>query len=187
LIPHTADTPDTHAANHANEGGQINARNNPLDYEQDNSVLHTGAEPAFAESAPPEINIKEEPQEDDLPSPLDTDKCHSQAPESQKPKLAKEVEVKVWALIFGLPDETDVTRFAEHFIADKLDTDGKAFTVERVADKIREHLRSNEPLEAYVPFVQRCLERVMDLGKSRIEMRISRSAWSPRDLCFPHS
>jgi hypothetical protein len=31
------------------------------------------------------------------------------------------------------------------------------------------------------------LERVMNLGKSRIEMRISRSAWVPRDLCFPHS
>jgi hypothetical protein len=31
------------------------------------------------------------------------------------------------------------------------------------------------------------LERVMNLGKSRIEMRISRSAWFPRDLCFLHS
>src|SRR5215216_3770381 len=31
------------------------------------------------------------------------------------------------------------------------------------------------------------LERVMNLGKSRIEMRIPRSAWFPRDLCFPHS
>src|SRR5215204_3415337 len=31
------------------------------------------------------------------------------------------------------------------------------------------------------------LERVMNLGESRIEMRISRSAWFPRDLCFPHS
>jgi hypothetical protein len=31
------------------------------------------------------------------------------------------------------------------------------------------------------------LERVMNLGKSRIEMRISRSTWSPHDLCFPHS
>jgi hypothetical protein len=30
------------------------------------------------------------------------------------------------------------------------------------------------------------IERVMNLRKSRIEMRISRSAWSPRDLCFPH-
>jgi uncharacterized protein involved in exopolysaccharide biosynthesis len=30
------------------------------------------------------------------------------------------------------------------------------------------------------------LERVMNLGESRIEMRISRSAWFPRDLCFPH-
>src|SRR5215204_999769 len=31
------------------------------------------------------------------------------------------------------------------------------------------------------------LERVMNLGESRIEMRITRSAWFPRDLCFPHS
>ena len=31
------------------------------------------------------------------------------------------------------------------------------------------------------------LERVMNLGESRIEMRISRSAWFPRDLRFPHS
>ena len=95
---------------------------------------------------------------DILPSTLDTDKRHSQSPESPKPKIAKEVEVKVWALIFGLPDETDVARFADHCIADKLDADGEAFTVERVADKIREHLGSNEPLEAYVPFVQRCLD-----------------------------
>jgi hypothetical protein len=151
--PHTADTPDTHAANHANEGGQINARNYALDYVQDNSVLHTGAEPA-----PPEINKKEEPQEGDLPSPLDAGKRHSQTPESQKPRIAKEVEVKVWALIFGLPDETDVTRFADHCIANKLDVDGEVFTAERVADKIREHLQSNEPLEAFVPFVQRCLD-----------------------------
>jgi hypothetical protein len=31
------------------------------------------------------------------------------------------------------------------------------------------------------------LERVMNLGKNRIEMRIPRSAWFPRDLRFPHS
>ena len=31
------------------------------------------------------------------------------------------------------------------------------------------------------------LERVMNLDENRIEMRISRSAWFPRDLCFPHS
>jgi hypothetical protein len=31
------------------------------------------------------------------------------------------------------------------------------------------------------------IERVMNLGENRIEMRISRSAWFPRDLCFPHS
>jgi hypothetical protein len=31
------------------------------------------------------------------------------------------------------------------------------------------------------------LERVMNLGKNRIEMRIPRSAWFLRDLRFPHS
>jgi succinate-acetate transporter protein len=31
------------------------------------------------------------------------------------------------------------------------------------------------------------LERVMNLGKNRIEMRIPQSACFPRDLCFPHS
>jgi hypothetical protein len=34
---------------------------------------------------------------------------------------------------------------------------------------------------------QEALERVMNLGENRIDMRISRSAWFPRDLCFPHS
>ena len=93
-----------------------------------------------------------------MSSPPDTDERHSQVAEPPKPKIAKEVEVKVWALIFGLPDETDVSRLADHCIADKLDADREAFTVARVADKIREHLGSNEPLEAYVPFVQRCLD-----------------------------
>jgi len=32
------------------------------------------------------------------------------------------------------------------------------FTVERVAEKVREHLRSDEPLKAYLPFVQRYLD-----------------------------
>jgi cation transport ATPase len=34
---------------------------------------------------------------------------------------------------------------------------------------------------------ERELERVMNLGENRIDMRISRSAWFPRDLGFPHS
>ena len=31
------------------------------------------------------------------------------------------------------------------------------------------------------------IERVMNLGENRIEMRIPRSAWFPRDLRFRHS
>src|SRR5215218_3150828 len=35
--------------------------------------------------------------------------------------------------------------------------------------------------------LDRSLERVMNLGENRIEMRIPQSAWFPRDLRFPHS
>jgi hypothetical protein len=75
------------------------------------------------------MNRKEEPQEDDLSSPLDTNKRLSQVSEPPKAMIAKEVEVKSGALIFGLTDKTDVTRFADHHIADRLDADGEAFTV----------------------------------------------------------
>jgi len=136
---------------------QANTEEYAGDYEQDNPPTG-GAEPAFAEPAPSEMNKKEEPKEDDLSSPLGTDKRHSQVSEPPNPEIAKEVEVKVWPLIFGLPDETDVTRFADRHIAGKLDADGAAFTVERVAEKVRDHLGSEEPLEAYIPFVQRCLD-----------------------------
>jgi hypothetical protein len=150
--------PDTYAENPANEGVPSNTGAFAGAFSQDNSPLQGGAEPAFAEPAPPEMNKKEEPQEHDLSSPISTDKRHSQVSEPQKPKIAKEVEFKVWALIFGLPDETDVSRFAGHHIADRLDADSEAFTVERVAEKVREHLGRDEPLEAYIPFVHRCLE-----------------------------
>ena len=137
--------PDTYAENPADVRVPSNIGTFAGAFSQDNSTLQVGAEPAFAEPAPPQINKKEEPQEDNLSPPLDT------------VKIAKEVEFKVWNLIFGLPDETDVTRFADHHIADRLDADGEAFTVERVAEKVREHLGRDEPLEAYTPFVQKCL------------------------------
>jgi hypothetical protein len=66
--------------------------------------------------------------------------------------------VKVWALIFGLPNETDVTRIADHYIAGEMDANGEAFTMERVAEKVRDLLGGEEPLEAYIPFLQRCLD-----------------------------
>jgi hypothetical protein len=51
------------------------------------------------------MSKKEEPHEDGLSSPLDTNKRHSQASEPPKPKIAKEVEVKSWVLNFGPSDE----------------------------------------------------------------------------------
>jgi hypothetical protein len=49
----------------------------------------------------------------------------------------------------------------------------------RVADeRVGSHLSQLERVK---------LERVMDVGENRIEMRIPRSAWFLRDLRFPHS
>jgi hypothetical protein len=83
---------------------------------------------------------------------------HSQATDPPKPKISKEVQNKVWALIFGLPDETDATRFADRHIAGKADANDEPFTLERVAEKVRELLQGTEPLEAYIPWVERCLD-----------------------------
>jgi hypothetical protein len=136
---------------------QANAGEYAGDYLQENTLLQRAPEPASAEPGATEIN-KDKEQKEGLEAPPSTDKRHSQAAEPPKPKIAKEVEIKVWALIWGLPDETDVTRFADQHIADRIDADGEAFTVERVAEKAREYLGRDEPLEAYIPYVQRCLD-----------------------------
>jgi hypothetical protein len=156
--PPMDDTPDIYAENPSSGGVPTNTGTFPEAFPQDNSPLQGGAEPAIAEPAPPPINKEIEPQEDYLPSLPDTDKRHSQVLEPPKPKISKEVEHKVYALIFGLPNETAVTRFADHYIECNVDADGEPFTVERVAEKAREHLGGDEPLEAYTPWVRRCLE-----------------------------
>jgi hypothetical protein len=134
-----------------------NAGEHAGEYVQKNSPLHGVPEPAFAEPGATEKNRDKE-QKERIEAPPSTDKRHSQDAEPPKPEIAKEVEIKVWDLIFGLPDETDVSRFADQHIADRLDADGEAFTVKRVAERAREHLGRDEPLEACIPFVQRCLD-----------------------------
>ena len=155
--PQIDDEPDTYAENVPHGGVRSNARDYTVTYEQDNSLLQSGAEPAFAEPAPTEINRDKE-QKEVTEAPPPTDKRHSQATEPPKPKISKEREVKAWGLIFGLPDETEASRFADHHIAGKEDTNGEAFTVERVAEKVRELCGGDEPLEAYMPWVERCLD-----------------------------
>jgi hypothetical protein len=135
---------------------QANTGEHSGEHVQENSPLQGAPEPALAEPGATEKNRDKE-QKERIDAPPSTGKRHSQVAVPPKPEIAKEVEIKVWALIFGLPDETDVTRFADQHIADTLDADGEAFTVERVAEKAREHLGRDEPLEAYIPFVQRCL------------------------------
>lgn len=146
---------------------QPNAGVHAPNYEQNNYSLQRAAEPAFAEPAAPEIN-KEEPKEVDLSSSPDDSKRHSQIAEPPKPEISREVQFRALGYIFGLPNETDATRFADHHIAGKVDADGEAFTVERVAEKVRELLGGDEPLEAYMPWVERCLKDKRDEA-TRIE------------------
>jgi hypothetical protein len=155
--PRSGDNPDTYAENHLNGGGQTNAREYAGEYLQENSPLQGAPEPALAEPGAIEINRDKE-QKEGVEAPPSTNKLHSQVDETQQPTLAREVEVKVWALIFGLPNETDVTRFADNHIAGKTDSNGESFTVERIAHKAREHTRGDEPLEAYEAYVERCLD-----------------------------
>jgi len=155
--PRMDDTPDTYAENSSFGGVQSNAEEYAGDYLQDNTLLQRAPEPAFAEPGATKIK-KDKEQKESIEAPPSTDKRHSQVAEPPTPKIAKEVEIKVWALIWGLPDETDVTRFADQHIVDRIDADGEAFTAERVAEKAREHLGRDEPLEAYIPYVQRCLD-----------------------------
>jgi hypothetical protein len=156
-IPLINDEPNSYAENSTSGGVQSKARDYTVTCEQDNSLLQSGAEPAFAEPAPAEINRDKE-QKEVTEAPPPTDERHSQAAEPPRPKISKEREVKAWGLIFGLPDETDASRFADHHIAGKEDSNGEPFTVERVAEKVRELCRGDEPLEAYMPWVERCLD-----------------------------
>jgi hypothetical protein len=55
------------------------------------------------------------------------------------------------------------------------------------AADLQDALQYRDNTEAAFDQVAASLERVMDLGENRIEMRISRSAWFLRDLRFPHS
>jgi hypothetical protein len=106
---------DSYAKNPSVGGAKPTQETTQEIYLQDNSLLQSGAEPAFAEPAPTQTNKKEEPKEGNLSAQPDTDKRHSQVAEPPEPNIAKEVANQVWALIFGLSDETDVTRFADHY------------------------------------------------------------------------
>jgi hypothetical protein len=68
------DSPDTYAENSSFGGVQSNARDYTVAYEQDNSTLQVGAEPAKAEPAPLLINKDKEQKEE---QPLTTER-HSQ-------------------------------------------------------------------------------------------------------------
>lgn len=74
------------------------------------------------------------------------------------PRLDEETKTRVREMIVTANREDDVSRFCDHHLNGKVDKDGVSFTVERVAEKVRERLGDEEDLTAYTPWVQRCLE-----------------------------
>ena len=56
-----------------------------------------------------------------------------------------------------------------------------------VIDLTRPYSADVDRIDLFIGSIEAHIERVMNLGEKRIEMRISRSAWFARDLCFPHS
>src|SRR5215210_6825220 len=57
----------------------------------------------------------------------------------------------------------------------------------RFVNRVVEAAQRAKPLREEIEQLRSQLERVMNLGKNRIEMRIPRSTWFLRDLRFPHT
>jgi hypothetical protein len=136
--PEMDDIPDTYAENHANGGVPSNTGAFAGAFSQDNHP--TGcAGPAFAEPGAQQMNGKK-------------------LERSGMPTLSAEMKIKVYALVSGRSEEQVVRRFADNHIWNRSDSFGEPFTLERVAEKAREVLHGVQPLEAYVPYVETCIE-----------------------------
>jgi hypothetical protein len=142
---------------------RLNTGDHAGNYSQETTLLQRDGEPAFAE--PPSMNGNGKKEEKEAP-PLD-EKRHSQnghTPSESRlerretPTLSAYMKIKVHALVSGRAEEQVVRRFADNHIWNRNDSFGEPFTLERVAQKAREVLQGEEPLEAYVPFVERCME-----------------------------
>lgn len=144
---------------------QANAGEHAGDYLQKTTLLQRAPEPAFAEPGAADRNGKEE--KDWLSASPIEDKRHSQ--DSDTPSedrletrgmetLSADMKIKVHALVSGRATEQAVRRFADNHIWNRNDSLSEPFTLERVAEKAREVLQGEESLEAYVPFVERCIE-----------------------------
>jgi hypothetical protein len=144
---------------------QANAEEHAGDYFQENTLLQRAPEPAFAEPGAADRNGKEEEKGGDISTI--SGKRHSQ--DSATPSenrlerrgmqtLSGDMKIKVYALVSGRGEEQVVRRFADNHIWNRSDSFGEPFTLERVAEKAREVLHGVQSLEAYVPYVERCIE-----------------------------
>jgi len=142
---------------------QPNSVDYAVDYGSLDSTLQVAPEPVYTEPGAHEMNGKKEEKE---AQPLD-DKRHSQDGHTpgesrlerrETPTLSGDMKVKVWPLVSGRAEEQVVRRFADNHIWNRRDSEGEPFTIERVAEKAREVLQGEEPLDAYVPWVERLIE-----------------------------
>jgi hypothetical protein len=126
-------------------GGHANSGEYPEDYEQDNSVLHTGGEPAFAEPPPQEMNGK----------------AHNHTTGYEKNHhLDIDRIVDLEELLLADPEEKD-ERLARLLKRCRERMEGiknrETFTVGYVAEQLREEIGGSEPIHLYEEVVERCL------------------------------
>jgi hypothetical protein len=119
------------------------------DYFTGDTLLQSGAEPVYTETAPNKSNEKKPKESLEQPG---SDQRHSQNRDTlAQEHLAKDGKNKVWAQILGYPKETELTRLADAYLA------GQAI-LEQVAYKARKVVGGTEPIGAYMAWVERCLE-----------------------------
>jgi len=127
------------------KGVQPNTGEYAGEYEQENSVLHTGAEPAFAEPAPQERNGKE----------------HNHPPQQELTRLDFDTVQQAESLLLaepGVEDEKKLARLLMRCREREKGVDGReSFTVGYVAEELREEVGGSEPLRLYEEVVERCL------------------------------
>jgi len=79
---------------------------------------------------------------------------------SPPPKLEPETKNRAWWILVGGEGENDVTRSADRYLSGGADANGEPLTVAQVAKEVQEYIGRDESLEAFVPWVERCLEDI---------------------------
>ena len=123
------------------------------EYLQENSLLQSAAEPAFAEPAAQQKNGKGERF---FSLPPDH---HPQGKRPLPPGWDPYKQMEADQLLNGYAGDGTVARFVRHHIEGRRDRRGEAFTLERVAEKLASQMDGSEPIDLCVAMVERFVRK----------------------------